>query len=484
MEEDASCDIVLAEKYFYLCVIERSKIMKNYSFKPTDENILELLRTNSIGRFQYVLRFVTLLSHIEDDCYSIALNGDWGAGKTFFIKQVKLILDTYNPISQLPEDTRKKVEVLAEEGFSYPANYTTVYYDAWANDSHVDPILSLVYATINSNQSNYTVDRQRDIGNAAAAIADAVTERGISNILKSLRGTDQLASIKEKESIKELVKDFLDALINEHGDRLVIFIDELDRCKPDYALSLMERIKHFFDDKRVTFVFAVNLSQLQHTVKSYYGSAFDATRYLDKFFDIQMALPHVNYDNFLTGQLGLPTQFLSDEVCIETAKYFRFSLREMERYVRLYKIVRKALANIRTGFSTQNGNAFSAMYFAPIMLGLQMSDITSYKNFISGKDCGPLLEILLSPNIRMNTKLLCNQNENFDENENLFKRSDSNSISLEDRLKEVYNAIFKNSRGNGYHEINIGQLSFSENTRNIIIEITSLLSPNSDYEFR
>ena len=124
------------------------------------------------------------------------------------------------------------------------------------------------------------------------------------------------------------------------------------------------------------------------------------------------------------------------------------------------------------------------MYFAPIMLGLQMSDITSYKNFISGKDCGPLLEILLSPNIRMNTKLLCNQNENFDESENLFKRSDSNSISLEDRLKEVYNAIFKNSRGNGYHEINIGQLSFSENTRNIIIEITSLLSPNSDYEFR
>lgn len=108
-----------------------------------------------------------------------------------------------------------------------------------------------------------------------------------------MRGTDQLAIIKEKESIKELVKDFLDALINERGDRLVIFIDELDRCKPDYALSLMERIKHFFDDERVTFVFAVNLSQLQHTVKSYYGSEFDATRYLDKFFDIQMALPHV-----------------------------------------------------------------------------------------------------------------------------------------------------------------------------------------------
>ena len=44
--------------------------------------------------------------------------------------------------------------------------------------------------------------------------------------------------------------------------------------------------------------------------------------------------------------------------------------------------------------------------------------------------------------------------------------------------------MFKNSRGNGYREINIGQISFSGNTRNIIEEITSLLSPNSDYEFK
>lgn len=246
----------------------------------------------------------------------------------------------------------------------------------------------------------------------------------------------------------------------------------------------MERIKHFFDDERVTFVFSANLPQLQHTVKSYYGSEFDATRYLDKFFDIQMEIPHVSYDNFLTVQLGLPTQLLSDEVCIETAKYFRFSLREMERYVRLYKIVRKALANIRTGFATQNGNAFSAMYFAPIMLGLQMSDMTSYKKFISGKDCGPLLEILLSPNVGINTTLLCNQNEEFIESQNMFKSSHGIAVSLEDRLKEVYNAIFKNSRGSGYREIKIGQLSLSENTRNTITEITSLLSPNSDYEFK
>ena len=97
--------------------------------------------------------------------------------------------------------------------------------------------------------------------------------------------------------------------------------------------------------------------------------------------------------------------------------------------------------------------------------------------------CGIALEILLSPNIRIHTKWLCNRNENFDEKERLFKNSDGNSVSLEDRLKEVYDAMFKKSSGNGYHEIDIGELRISENTRNAIIEIISLLSPNSDYEF-
>ena len=458
--------------------------MRNYSLKPTDENVLELLRTNNIGRFPYVLRFVTLLSHMEDDCYSIALNGDWGAGKTFFIKQVKLILDTYNPLSKLPQDTREAVKNLEQKGFSYPANYTTVYYDAWSNDSHVDPILSLIHATIASNQSDYTMNRQREIGNTAAAIVDAVTGRNISEALKSLKGTDQLSLIKEDESIKELVKNFLDALIREHGDRLVIFIDELDRCKPDYALSIMERIKHFFDDDRISFVFAVNLSQLQHTVKSYYGSEFDATRYLDKFFDIQMALPHVDYASFFQEQLDLTERTIYDKVCIETAKYFRFSLRETERYIRLYKIAKKSLDKIPSDFSSEKGLAFSAMYFVPIMLGLQMSNMTSYTKFVSGKDCEALLDILFNTKIRIHTPWLCSQAETFDVHEKTFKSVNGNVVSLKDRLKEVYNAVFGMSTSNEYGKTDIGQLSFSEDTRKEIEDITSLLSLHSDYEFK
>lgn len=86
--------------------------MKNYSLKPTDEIVFELLVKDPLGRFQSVLRFLTLLSHMEDDCYSIALNGEWGSGKTFFVKQIKMMLDAYNPHSSLSDDMQKKCHEL------------------------------------------------------------------------------------------------------------------------------------------------------------------------------------------------------------------------------------------------------------------------------------------------------------------------------------------------------------------------------------
>lgn len=66
--------------------------MKSYSYKPTDDNVLHLLKSNLIGRKQDIMRFLALLSNMEDDCYSIALNGEWGSGKTFFIKQTPILL--------------------------------------------------------------------------------------------------------------------------------------------------------------------------------------------------------------------------------------------------------------------------------------------------------------------------------------------------------------------------------------------------------
>ena len=71
-------------------------LLEEHSLNPTEENAYKLLRENPIQRNEYVFQFVRLLTHMEDNCYSVALNGDWGSGKTFFVKQVKLILMLQN----------------------------------------------------------------------------------------------------------------------------------------------------------------------------------------------------------------------------------------------------------------------------------------------------------------------------------------------------------------------------------------------------
>lgn len=69
--------------------------MKAYDLKPTYENIFETYKANSIGRNIDIFRFVSILNSVEDAC-SIAIDGNWGSGKTFFVKQVKMVMDAHN----------------------------------------------------------------------------------------------------------------------------------------------------------------------------------------------------------------------------------------------------------------------------------------------------------------------------------------------------------------------------------------------------
>ena len=84
----------------------------------------------------------------------------------------------------------------------------------------------------------------------------------------------------------------------------MVFIDELDRCRPSYALALIEVAKHLFGADHVVFVLAVNRSQLTHSISALYGSDFDATGYLRRFFDIDFRLPEPDRTRFLEVMLN------------------------------------------------------------------------------------------------------------------------------------------------------------------------------------
>lgn len=191
--------------------------MRNYSLNPTEENAYKLLRENPIQRNEYVFQFVRLLTHMEDNCYSVALNGDWGSGKTFFVKQVKLILDAHNPQFHMKDETRREIQTLYKAD-EKPNSYATVYYDAWTYDNHDDPILSLVYAASQSGQKADLSDSPSHVLEAAAAVFDAFTGKNLTSLVKGLGKVeikDRLSEIRDTEELKSKIHEFIDTLTAE-----------------------------------------------------------------------------------------------------------------------------------------------------------------------------------------------------------------------------------------------------------------------------
>jgi len=459
--------------------------VKNYSLSPTEGNAIEMFRTDSIGRNQDILRFINLLDAI-DDCCAIALNGERGNGKTFFVKQTKLIMDYSNPHSDMADEARESVKtILADINYQCSEGYAAVYYDAWANDNDEDPILSLIYATIKSNQVDIRPENRKSLFDSATAIADVITGRNVSDFFIKAKGTDILETLRDGEDIRILVNNFINALVKERANQVVFFIDELDRCKPTYAVKLLERVKHYFDDNRVIFVFSVSLFQLQHTIKCYYGTDFDATRYLDKFFDLRISLPEINYDTYLSNRFSfLNSSYVYDTVCVQAIKHFRLSLRETERYIRLAKIsaYKETHSAARISFSDDRAYYFTLMYIVPFMIGLSMVDMPAYKDFITGKGPGSLVEILVNSKDKLHKDWLLNINECFSEDER--KKETDIIISLEERLEEIYYIIFTDMFVDGRREKHIGQMEFSNRTREEMNRVVSLLSLVADYDFK
>ena len=228
--------------------------MKSLDLTPTNENVYNSLINDSIGRGEFVRQFVKMLNAIEDNC-TIALEGNWGSGKTFFVKQVKMVLNAHNPNYQpvngfLTEERRKAIkekcsEFNAEDGSTELKPQLCVYYDAWQNDNDEDPILSLVYSIVKETGSDFSFNKKSTL-DICGELIKLVCDKDISKLIKVLKGKNALDRIRKTKDEADKVSEFLQSLLHEVGKRLIVFVDELDRCKPSYAVKLLERIKHYF----------------------------------------------------------------------------------------------------------------------------------------------------------------------------------------------------------------------------------------------
>lgn len=274
-----------------------------WNLEPTEENIKKCFLEDSIGRNKSIFQFIRLVCSINEGC-TIAIDSEWGNGKTFFVKQIKMILDEHNSYYKKEEkNNNDKNEVVnkfdelkkvCKENELEIEPYVSVYYDAWINDNSIDPLMSLVQVINEELDEKIYLESDSKI---VSEIAKSIIPKGIVELKdkidanKQNDNTELYNQVKNQKHTREIIKEYLNTCIYEKGNQLIIFIDELDRCTPKYALKLLERIKHYFDLENVIFVFSINSDALQHMIKKEYGNEFNAYKYLDRFFDFRLSLP-------------------------------------------------------------------------------------------------------------------------------------------------------------------------------------------------
>lgn len=263
----------------------------------------EPFSNDKLNREPIAKNLTKIANLFSDSGAVISLNGEWGAGKTTFVKMWK---------QQLTND-----------------GYRCIYFNAWECDFQEDPFVAIMSELYDSFD---TTENFKEVITSGTKILTKVSGEIVKGILSKVTGidtnviasatdeiTDQcLGRINDynehKASLREFKEKLAEFVASDYiGKPVIFFIDELDRCNPHFAVKLLERIKHLFDVPNIIFVLAVNINQLQYGIQGFYGSSLiNGKEYLKRFFDIEYTLPEpnlVNYCDFLYECYGLKDFF-------------------------------------------------------------------------------------------------------------------------------------------------------------------------------
>lgn len=232
------------------------------------EILTEVVKTNSQG-------------------FVMGLNSRWGTGKTTFVKMWQQYLKN--------------------------DDFQTIYFNAWENDFEDNALTALIaeLKPIVKSESQISFDKVLEKGliiskHILPILIKSLIEKYIDS--KSLK--DNLSDITEqakdifkgeideylhrKENIIEFKESLKKFVADTTKDKpLVFMIDELDRCRPNYAVSLLEQIKHFFSVPNIVFILSIDKTQFEYAIQGVYGNdKIDSEEYLRRFIDIEYSLPN------------------------------------------------------------------------------------------------------------------------------------------------------------------------------------------------
>lgn len=240
--------------------------------------------TDSLNRGPYLDGLLTFIARLDKGV--IAIDGEWGVGKTWAGQSLKQKLDQKQQMRTI---------------------WLDVFEADWSDDPAVS-LISAIAAKLEPEPSQTFIEKvapvltailplaAKAVINAAAnyagmgeEITKEAADAGKTETQKYVQ--KHLEASRDKQRNLGQLKDLLNQTISGNGSKLVIFVDELDRCSPGFAVRFLERLKHLFDLDSVIYILLWNREQVQKTIEVFYGAGSSGQMYLDKFIDYPLHIP-------------------------------------------------------------------------------------------------------------------------------------------------------------------------------------------------
>lgn len=299
-----------------------------------------------------------IYKEISENGLVILLNGPWGSGKTKFIDYLKGRIETNN-----------KYEIFN-------------IYDAYLYDYYDNAYLPF-FASINDKVklNKKYLSTIKNIGNESNK---GILSLGYNAICKLVKDRYDIDLKDFKETIQELDEEEISKDILEHfnnvkklkekikrqfnkyakGKTQIFVIDELDRCKPSFALDTLEIVKHFFDLDNCIFIISVDKLQLESHIKSIYGESIDAEKYFSKLFDYQFNLLPISFKSIIKSSSSELYSLI--DILEEMVDYLNISTRDSKK---IFNELNVKIANCYT---------YEQKVFLSFLLILKYTDLSFY----------------------------------------------------------------------------------------------------------
>ena len=335
--------------------------------KPIEVPDDDPFRDDLLGRKEFAETLAATLGAIDGPGV-FAIDGGWGTGKTTFV-------------AMFSQHLRNE-------------HFRVVNINAWETDYADDPLSALVSsladaeedATRRDSFKSTAVGLLRVVAPPAIRIAtsgllnlDAAFEKGAGDVLAKF-AEHGLARFEQHAKSMAAFKERLAELADEDPDKpLVVIVDELDRCRPTYAVEMLETIKHAFDVDNLIFVLAVNRQQLDRSAAVLYGTSCDPESYFRRFFDVESRLPdadRVAVVRTLLRGLEADADSPSVDLLANVLAASHYSIRVINGLLRHYAFVTSAL-------KPYEPEVWS--WLLPVTVLLRQAVGPGYHDFIAGR---------------------------------------------------------------------------------------------------